>query len=110
PQDVRRHRIYFVIGERFRRRPGHRPAGEVEYHGGIRPVAADRLDRRSGAGDLTADQPCIGLAFALVAMTCGALLRIDDSALGGGAAAGRQADAVWPDADVPWRRIGWRDR
>ena len=55
-------------------------------------------------------EPRVSFAFALVAMTHGTFLRVDNGALGVRAAAGWQPDAVRPDADVPGGGIGGRDR
>ena len=58
----------------------------------------------------SADQRVVGPAGALLAVTGLALAGVDRLALRRRSAAGRQTGAVGPDADVPGREIGGRDR
>src|SRR6516165_7376303 len=72
-----------------------------------KPVAPARIGEAEGR---RGREPRVSFAFALVAMTHGTFLRVDNGALGVRAAAGWQPDAVRPDADVPGGGIGGRDR
>src|SRR5216110_513573 len=94
-------RVDFVVGERARLLPGHRPPDEVEDGGGIAPEVGDRLRRIDAARDRSpADQGGKGPALAVLAVAQGTLLREDARALCGRAAAARQARAVGLDTDV----------
>jgi hypothetical protein len=90
--------------------PRHRTPSVVEKGCGIGPIAANGLDRRLVACELTADQPIIWLAFSLLAMTCRAFLCVDDGSLRGSAISWRQSTAVRRYADVPGRRVLKRNR
>src|SRR6516164_4322283 len=105
-------RVDLVVAERLRLLPRHGAPDEVEHRGGVGPVVADQLLRflvwrvQRTAADQRAARP----AAALVAVAGGAaVVGINLRALRGRAAAGRQTDAVRPDADVPRRQIGPAD-
>src|SRR6266850_92665 len=104
-------RIDFVVGQRARLLPRHRPPNEVEDGGGIAPEVGDRLRRIDAARERSAaDQRGKRPALAVLAVAQGALLREDARALRGRAAADRQARAVGLDADVPGGDVGRLER
>ena len=111
-EDVGRHRVEFVAGQRFRLLERHRAPDVVEQRRRVGPVAADRLYRRLAGRERTdaADERIVRAARALLAVAGLALRGVDRFALRGGAAAGRKACAIRADADVPGRDVGGRDR
>src|SRR5882762_5394329 len=75
-------RIDFVVGERARLLPGHRPPDEIEDGGGVAPEVGDRLRRIDAAGERgPADQRGKDPPFAVLPMAQGTLLREDLRAL-----------------------------
>src|SRR2546421_8240515 len=90
-EDIGGERIDFVVGERARLLPGHRPPDEIEDGRGIAPEGGDRLRRIDAARERSAaDQRGKGPALAVLAVAQGALLPEDADSLGGSPAARRR--------------------
>src|SRR5207302_11324537 len=104
-------RIDFVVGERARLLPGHRPPDEVEDGRGIAPEVGDRLRRIDAAAERSAaDQGGKDAALAILPVAQRALLREDARALRGRAAAERQPRAVALDTQVARGDVGRLER
>src|SRR5256885_5436682 len=110
-QDEGGERIDFVVGERARLLPGHRPPDEVEDGRGIAPEIGDGLRRIDTAAKRSAaDQGGKDAALAILPVAKSALLREDARALRGRAAADRQARALGLNSDVPRGDVGRLER
>src|SRR5262249_16208190 len=110
-EEVRRDSVHLVIGERLGLRVRHGPADIVKHRGPVRPVAPNGA-HRVGAGEraLPTHELVVGLPSALLAVTCLALLGIDDGALLWRAAPGRQPRAIGRDANIPPGNLSRRGR
>ena len=106
-QNERHHAVYLLVAERSRRGQWHRAFDIIEQRGGIRPIALDgpdgRLARKRAAAS---NQPVAtdagrGYALQLVAVTCGAGLRIDLLTRCIRALAEREAAPVRRDREKP---------
>src|SRR5258708_8238960 len=95
--------IDLVIGQRFGRVPWHRPAHEIEYHGGVRPIGPDRqhLLRGRFQSALSPEKARRDAALSLVAVTRGAFLSVDRRPLCGCAATRDQPLAFPKDGNLP---------
>src|SRR5437016_2633646 len=89
-ENVSGQRVNFLVGERPRLRPWHGAANVIEDGRRVGPEVRDRLLRVDYLDRITANQPAVDAAFALRAMARGAFCRVDASAVGGRAAAGRK--------------------
>src|SRR6266851_2697984 len=99
-------RVDFVVGERARLLPRHRPPDEVEDGRRIAPEVGDSLRRVDPVDRAAAHDRGGNPALAPFAVAHRALLREDALALRGRAATGRQAGSVGQDADVPGSDVG----
>src|SRR5262245_31689353 len=97
-QEVGRHGVDLVVGQRLRLPVRHGPADIVEHRGGVGPVATNSAHRAlARERTLPTDEWVVRLPSTLLAVTRLALLGIDDCALLWRAAPGREPCAVGRD-------------
>src|SRR2546428_1903943 len=104
-ENVSGQRVNFLVGERSRLRPWHGAANVIEESRRKGPEVRDGLLRLDCLDRIAANQPAVDAAFALRAVARGAFCRVDASAVGGRAAAGRKTGAVPQHVDVPGRNV-----
>src|SRR3954447_7688020 len=102
-EDVGRHRVELVVGQRLRIAEGHGAADVVHHRRGVGPIRADRPDRvvaRQRAVAAGQDRPA-PVRLAELAVARRAALEIEPLAGFRRALAGRQPAPVGADGDVP---------